>query len=98
MEKVFYIIQRMEKKKYEGSYYNDIMEGNGTYYYKNGKYYIGNFKNGLKEGNGNLYSEDGDLIYSGDFKISMKVLVNYIKNLMYCFKLVKVHYPNLNMK
>ena len=55
------------RKKYEGDWKNDKMEGRGMLYLNNGNKYEGHFNNDLKEGKGIYYFNNGDR-YEGDWK------------------------------
>ena len=52
---------------YEGNYFNDKYEGEGKYFWENGKYYIGQFKDGLKNGKGTLHFSNGNIKKMGDW-------------------------------
>lgn len=53
--------------KYEGSWENDRINGEGTSWYNNGNRYHGEWLNGRINGLGTLYLASGDR-YSGDWK------------------------------
>ena len=44
---------------YYGSWDNDLMDGYGEYYYKNGDKFIGYYKKDLKHGKGTYYFKNG---------------------------------------
>ena len=50
------------KLVYDGDFFDDEMEGNGTLYYDNGTYYVGPFKKGERDGDGKEYDKNGKLI------------------------------------
>jgi hypothetical protein len=52
---------------YEGEFRGDKIEGNGTFYYKDGYTYKGEFKNEKIEGKG-ILSNNKDYKYKGEFK------------------------------
>lgn len=52
---------------YQGELINNIPNGRGIIYYKNGEFYIGNYNNGKKEGIGKYIDEYGNY-YIGPFK------------------------------
>ena len=52
--------------KYDGNFKDDEYDGDGTFFYEDGKEYIGQFKNGKRHGNGCIY-KDGELIKQGTF-------------------------------
>ena len=45
---------------YDGNWNDDVREGKGTYYYKNGNRYDGDWKNDKREGKGIMYYINGD--------------------------------------
>lgn len=55
------------KKIYEGSWKDDILEGNGTRYYEKGEIYKGNFENNKCNGFGTMNFTNGDS-YEGYWK------------------------------
>jgi hypothetical protein len=57
--------------RYEGEFRGGLLNGKGTYYYRNGDKYEGEFRNDMKEGFGVYYHANGDR-YSGEFKNDMK--------------------------
>ena len=59
------------KKKYEGDFKNDKIDGKGILYYNNGNKYEGNWKNDKKEGKGILYYNNGNK-YEGNWKNDKK--------------------------
>ena len=46
---------------YEGDWINGKEEGNGKYYWEDGRYYIGQLKNGLRNGKGIEYYSNGNI-------------------------------------
>ena len=50
------------KLVYDGDFFDDEMEGNGTLYYDNGTYYVGPFKKGERDGDGKEYDKNGKLL------------------------------------
>ena len=65
------ITPKLDHKKYkngdsyDGEYFNNKPNGQGTYTWRTGEKYVGEFKNGLRNGKGVLYQSNGTLIYSG---------------------------------
>ena len=53
--------------KYEGDFFNGLMQGNGKYIYEDGDYYIGKWFNNQKHSKGILYYKDGNIQYEGEF-------------------------------
>ena len=54
--------------KYEGSYVNGKLEGEGkAYYHDDGNYIEGTFKNGLFHGYGKSYFKNGKVEYEGEW-------------------------------
>ena len=45
----------------DGDWKNDMVEGQGIYYWKNGNRYEDDFKNGLSDGKGIMYYNDGTI-------------------------------------
>lgn len=61
-------------KSYDGSWENDLYNGEGTLVYKNGDIYEGSFVNGKKDGKGTItYSNDKNILkYEGEWKNDLK--------------------------
>lgn len=57
----------LQGSKYEGSWENDRINGEGTSWYNNGNKYHGEWLNGRINGMGTLFLASGDR-YSGDWK------------------------------
>jgi hypothetical protein len=57
--------------RYEGEFKGGLLNGKGTYYYRNNDKYEGEFKNDMKSGLGMYYYSNGDR-YTGEFKNDMK--------------------------
>lgn len=55
-------------KWYEGDISNEMANGEGTHYYKDGRYYKGNFKDNLWDGKGAFYRKNAKLISKGIYK------------------------------
>ena len=51
--------------EYEGSFYEDKMQGKGKYNYENGNYYRGEWKDNKKNGRGILFKNNTQ--YEGEF-------------------------------
>lgn len=52
--------------RYEGEFYDNKRDGQGTYYYKSGNKYVGDWIDGERTGKGTFYWTDGDR-YEGEF-------------------------------
>ncbi|MDD4869647.1 MAG: hypothetical protein PHR77_03735 [Kiritimatiellae bacterium] len=57
--------------RYEGEFKGGLLNGKGTYYYRNNDKYEGEFKNDMKSGLGIYYYNNGDR-YTGEFRNDMK--------------------------
>ncbi|XP_023334455.1 uncharacterized protein LOC111705962 isoform X2 [Eurytemora carolleeae] len=58
-----------EQLEYEGSFKDGLMDGEGTFYYKDGAIqYIGHFDKGMINGYGVHYYENGRVMYDGEWK------------------------------
>ncbi|SDO55298.1 Antitoxin component YwqK of the YwqJK toxin-antitoxin module [Paenibacillus sp. yr247] len=56
------------KLLFEGDFKNNLIDGNGTLYYKGGqKYYVGEWSQGKMNGHGMLYRENGSVWYDATF-------------------------------
>ena len=63
---IMYYNSNSPKLKYDGEWKNDLMDGKGTLYFRNGNKYEGEFRNNTIEGKGKfIYTED---VYEGDYK------------------------------
>ena len=51
---------------------NNVAEGYGIFYYKDGYIYEGEFKNGSQEGYGILYNENNKIIFKGQYKGNLR--------------------------
>ena len=79
-DNLFDIYNKMTKKKqikiyedgkYEGEFKNDLRNGKGIMYYKNGNKYEGEWKNDVKEGKGIMLLSNGNK-YEGEYKNGLK--------------------------
>ena len=67
----YYENNEYERKKYEGDWKNDKIEGKGKMIWKNGCIYEGEWSNNLKEGKGKAIFKDGS-IYEGEWSNNLK--------------------------
>jgi hypothetical protein len=54
-QKSGYGIFRTKDGTYEGNFQNDLLNGNGSFMWNDGKCYEGNFLNSMMHGNGTMY-------------------------------------------
>lgn len=57
-------------KKYEGEFFENKIDGQGTLYWRDGglKYYQGQWKQGKRQGEGTVFDQDGRKVYKGHFE------------------------------
>lgn len=65
------ILYKRTNNCYEGSFYNDKIQGFGVYKWINGDQYVGNFKNNLMDGFGVYKWSNGD-VYQGNYYKGMR--------------------------
>ena len=66
-----YATKTYDNGKYVGSFVNDRMQGQGTYYFNNGDKYVGSFVNDRMQGQGTYYYNNGNR-YEGEWKEDKK--------------------------
>ena len=64
-------IQYYNGDKYIGNFYQDMIQGKGTYINNNGYIYEGNFTVGTLLGEGKLFNVNKELLYEGEFLNSL---------------------------
>lgn len=63
-----YIAEYNRDWGYHGQLVDGKKEGEGSYYYQDGRRYVGNYKNDQPDGEGTFYNEDGSVRFKGTWK------------------------------
>lgn len=58
----------MTGDRYEGTFRDDMREGQGRHFYRNGTTYVGEFREGDRCGAGVLYDLDGNVLQEGEWR------------------------------
>lgn len=63
-----YVIEYNPEWGYHGNLVNGKKEGQGSYFFQDGRKYVGNYKNDLIHGEGILYDKNGGIIFQGTWE------------------------------